>query len=207
MSKLWLTLALALCWYASRSQTSVDDFPGAISSSDMPLFSYFTVSAGAESSVLKWGVNMNQPDEYYIVEKSSDGNRFETISAIGSGTGRADTNFTATDNAAGNGTVYYRIRITGKDGKSFYSKTISVLGSAVSDFRFYPNPVDKLLIIRCVHPLIIQIMDAYGTVWFTQEVNAGMQIVNVSTLQKGNYILKVTDRETNRSRSEQLIKN
>ena len=76
-----------------------------------------------------------------------------------------------------------------------------------ADFRFYPNPVDKLLIIRSSHPLSVQVMDAYGITWFTQEVEAGMQIVNVSVLQKGNYILKAKDKSTNAVISEQLVKN
>ena len=50
-------------------------------------------------------------------------------------------------------------------------------------------------------------MDSYGVIWFTQEVDAGMQIVNVSALQKGNYILKATDKATNTIISEQLVKN
>ena len=75
------------------------------------------------------------------------------------------------------------------------------------EFRFYPNPVDKLLIIRSPHPLSVQVMDGYGAIWFTQEVDAGMQIINVSVLQKGNYILKATDKSTNTVISEQLVKN
>jgi hypothetical protein len=50
-------------------------------------------------------------------------------------------------------------------------------------------------------------VDAYGIVFFGQDVQAGMQIVNVSALQKGNYILKATDKATNTVISQQLIKN
>jgi hypothetical protein len=76
-----------------------------------------------------------------------------------------------------------------------------------SEFRFYPNPVDKLLIIRSPHPLSVKVTDVNGATWFTQEVEAGMQIINVSVLQKGNYILNATDKSTNTVISEQLVKN
>jgi hypothetical protein len=76
-----------------------------------------------------------------------------------------------------------------------------------SEFRFYPNPVDKLLIIRSAHPLSVKVTDVNGAIWFTQEVEAGMQIINVSVLQKGNYILNATDKTTNTVISEQLVKN
>ena len=107
----------------------------------------------------------------------------------------------------GNGAVSYRIRITGKDGKELYSKTVNVNSVSDADFKFFPNPVDKLLIVRSSHALNIQVMDVYGTIKFTQDVDAGMQIVNVSALQKGNYILKATDKATNTVISEQLVKN
>jgi hypothetical protein len=129
------------------------------------------------------------------------------MSAIGTNTAVQDTNFSITDNAVGNGMVYYRIRIAGGQGKLVYSKTVSASLNLVSDFRFYPNPVDKLLIIRSNRPVLIQVIDGYGIVWFSEDVEAGMQIINVSTLQKGNYILKATNRETNSVLSEQLIKN
>jgi hypothetical protein len=118
-----------------------------------------------------------------------------------------DSVYSLTDDAVGNGTVSYRIRITGKDGRELCSKTVNMNTAPVADFKFYPNPVDKLLIIRSAHAINVQVVDAYGIVWFSQDVEAGMQIVNVSSLQKGNYILKATDKTTNTVISEQLVKN
>jgi hypothetical protein len=129
------------------------------------------------------------------------------MSAIASGTMASDTNFSVTDNAVGNGMIYYRIRISEGNGNLVYSKMVSTSATLLGDFRFYPNPVDKLLIVRSAHPVSIQVLDAYGIVWFSQALDAGLQIINVSTLQKGNYILKATDKETNNILSEQLIKN
>ena len=118
-----------------------------------------------------------------------------------------DSVYSLVDNAVGTGTIYYRIRITGKDGQERFSKIINLRTVTSPEFRFYPNPVDKLLIIRSPHPLSVQVMDGFGAIWFTQEVEAGMQIINVSVLQKGNYILKATDKSTNTVISEQLVKN
>ena len=77
-----------------------------------------------------------------------------------------------------------------------------------ADFRFYPNPVDKLLIIRSSHALNIQIMDivrcGYGLrrKWMRE-----CKLLMCPSLQKGNYILKATDKTTNSVISEQLVKN
>ncbi len=206
MSKLWLTLVTAMCCCAAMCQTpdNLTRFSGKDSSIQ---FSNFIVNERNGMAVLQWAASIVRPDYYFIVEKSADGIHFETLSAIGSASAAPDTSFSVTDNSPGTGMIYYRIRVSGGSGNVIYSKTVSTNVISRLDFRFYPNPVDKLLIVRSSHPLLIQVMDAYGIVWFNQDVNAGMQIINVSTLQKGNYILKATDKENGTSISEQLIKN
>jgi Secretion system C-terminal sorting domain len=145
-------------------------------------------------------------EDFFIVEKSSDALHFEVLSAMDASSG-TDSVYSLTDNAVGSGIVSYRIRISGKDGKELCSKTVNMNSVTAADFKFYPNPVDKLLIIRSSHALSIQVEDAYGIVKLVQNVDAGMQIVNVSSLQKGSYILKATDKATNAVISEQLVKN
>ena len=155
---------------------------------------------------MRWSAPQFNSEDFFIVEKSSDAIHFEVLSAMDASSG-IDSIYSLTDNAVGTGMVSYRIRISGKDGKELCSKTLNVNSVTVADFKFYPNPVDKLLIIRSSHALNIQVEDAYGIVKFIQNVDAGMQIVNVSSLQKGSYILKATDKATNAVISEQLVKN
>ena len=200
--QLWLASVLLCCALMGQS-------PGdhSISSLDAnAAFSFFTVTPQDGHAILRWAAPPVKSEDYFIVEKSSDAIHFEMLSAMDASVG-LDSVYSLIDNSVGTGMVSYRIRITGKDGKQICSKTVNMNSSTVADFRFYPNPVDKLLIIRSSHALNIQITDMYGTVWFGQEVDAGMQIVNVSALQKGNYILKATDKTTNSVISEQLVKN
>jgi hypothetical protein len=204
--QLWLLSAFLCC--AAFSQ-SANDRIGRInitSPQSNIAFSFFTINALNGQAVLRWSAPAVQADDFFIVEKSSDAIHFDVITAMEASAG-ADSVYTMTDNAFGNSPVSYRIRITGKDGKELTSKTINVNAVSDTDFKFFPNPVDKLLIVRSSHSLNIQVMDVYGTVKFTQDVDAGMQIVNVSALQKGNYILKATDKATNTVISEQLVKN
>ena len=47
-----------------------------------------------------------------------------------------------------------------------------------------------------------------STVRISARVLPGVQVINVSALEKGNYLLRVTDQESsNRDMLEQLIKN
>jgi hypothetical protein len=169
-------------------------------------FGLFTVTASTGQANLRWTAPSVKAEDFFIVEKSVDAIHFEVISAMEASTG-TDSVYSITDNTAGDGAVSYRIRISGKDGRELCSKTVSVNSVSDADFKFYPNPVDKLLIVRSSHAMNIQVMDVYGTIKFIQDVESGMQIVNVSALQKGNYILKATDKATNTVISEQLVKN
>jgi Secretion system C-terminal sorting domain len=202
--QLWLASAFLCC--ALMAQSPGDHTNSSSSSDANSVFGFFTVTPQDGHAILRWSAPPVKSEDYFIVEKSSDAIHFEMLSAMDASVG-LDSVYSLTDNSVGAGTISYRIRITGKDGKEKCSKTVNMNSNSAADFRFYPNPVDKLLIIRSSHALNIQIIDMYGTVWFGQEVDAGMQIVNVSTLQKGNYILKATDKTTNSVISEQLVKN
>ena len=202
--QLWLASAFICC--ALMAQGPSESFSTASAYEAAPIFSFFTVTPQNGQALLRWAAPPVRSEDFFIVEKSSDALHFEVLSAMDASVG-LDSVYALVDNAVGNGTVYYRVRISSKDGQEHISKIISLHALPSADFRFYPNPVDKLLIIRSSHPLSVQVMDGFGAVWFTQEVGAGMQIVNVSALQKGNYIIKATDKTTNTVISVQLVKN
>jgi hypothetical protein len=80
-----------------------------------------------------------------------------------------------------------------------------ISGSQV--FRFYPNPVDNLLIIRTENPVEVSIVDAGGKSRLNQSVSAGLQTLNVASLEKGVYLIRIFNRQTNQLQQEKLIKN
>ena len=204
--QLWLLSAFLCCAAFGQSANDHIGHINITSPESNIAFSLFTVNALNGQAVLRWTAPSVKSEDFFIIEKSIDAIHFDVISAMEASAG-VDSVYSMTDNAVGSGAVSYRIRITGKDGRELCSKTINVNSVSDVDFKFFPNPVDKLLIVRSSHALNIQVMDAYGTIKFIQDVDAGMQIVNVSALQKGNYILKATDKATNTVISEQLVKN
>jgi hypothetical protein len=194
----------------SVAQQAVDANIDQDDSSQVDRFSFFTdfscTVRGSNTVDIFWKVNNNTHDgDYFIVERSVDGMRYETVSALKI----VDTalNYGVTDNSPQNGTDFYRIKFISKGGRIIYSKTMQVVLSADVDFKFYPNPVDKLLIIRTSHNIDIQITDAQGTLRMSKQFQPGLQVVNISTLERGSYVLKVADKESNRIVSEQLLKN
>ncbi len=204
-----LLLLWALACGAQEIASSSNTKPqSGVVATKTPMFADFSYSVRTPSSVdLQWKTENNKEGDYFIVERGTDGAHYETVSVqtIPSDT---STSYVLQDSPPpSNGEDYYRVKYITKSGVFFYSKPLQVsLGSDV-DFKFYPNPADKLLIIRSVHDIAVEISDSTGAVRITKQLPAGLQIVNVSCLEKGSYVLKVSDQQGNRFVSQPLLKN
>ena len=214
MKKLtWLILLATACCDVSRAQQpapgmpdSVTDSAGSLRSGGGLLFVNFTATLReANKVVLQWGTDSAAEGDYFVIERGPDASHYETIGVVSAvaGTDR----YELTDGAAPNGSDFYRIKYEARTGATVYSKTMQLSLSGVVDFKFYPNPVDKLFIVRTEHTIDLQIIDAAGAVRLGKRLQAGIQVINVSSLEKGVYILRVTDKESNRAISQQLLKN
>jgi hypothetical protein len=154
---------------------------------------------------LQWDVDSAIEGDYFIVERSPDGSHYETIDALRSL--QQQRRYEITDIAPPNGPNFYRIKYTSQSNGLFYSKPLQLSLSGDVDFKFYPNPVDKLFIVRTEHSIDIQIVDAGGTIRLSKRLQPGIQVINASSLERGMYVLRVTDKESNRAISQQLLKN
>jgi hypothetical protein len=155
--------------------------------------------------LLQWTAPHIVDGEYFVVEHSHDGSAYEMVGAI-KGTGNA-SGYELTDNAPYNGSNFYRVKYSDKTGWFSYSRTIEVSVVAAPSFKFYPNPVDKSLIIQIDHTADIEIISSLGAVLIDKQLQPGLQVINVATLQKGNYYLRITDKQNNRDMMEHFLKN
>ncbi len=213
MKKFFLltSLAFSCCLLCVAQQelhttdTSVDKQQAGVGG-DGSVFTNFSVEVKDPNKVsLQWNVVHVSEGDYFVIERSADGNSYETIGALRK-EGDSD-HYELMDNAPPDGTDLYRIRYTSQDGHLSYSKTMQVSLSGLVDFKFYPNPADKLLIIRTAHIVDIQVVDATGLVRLARRLPSGIQVINISSLEKGVYVLRVADKESNRIISNQLLKN
>jgi Secretion system C-terminal sorting domain len=154
---------------------------------------------------LQWDIDSAGNGDYFIVERSSDDEHYETIGAVRE-TGAAG-HYELLDAAPPNGSNFYRIKCSPPTGPPTYSKSMQLSLSGKVDFKFYPNPVDKLFIVQTEHIIDLLVLDAGGVIRLSKRLQPGIQVVNVSTLEKGVYVLRVTDKESNRAISQQLVKN
>jgi hypothetical protein len=76
---------------------------------------------------LEWVTKSERNNDYFSIERSEDGKIFETIKQInGAGNSTKKLHYDFTDYSPLRGTNYYRLKQTDYDGKSEYSKIITI---------------------------------------------------------------------------------
>jgi hypothetical protein len=110
------------------------------------------------NAFLQWTVADPEAGDFYEVQRSSDGNNFTSIGTINNNGSLSF--FSYTDQATPSGTVYYRLRLTDKEGVTKFSgvNLLKQPGKGMS-LSVYPNPVPK------GSPVQVSITDATLQSW------------------------------------------
>ena len=154
--------------------------------------------------ILQWSCAALSSDQFFTIERSKDGKDFEVIGAIKGRTGQGVFEFT--DEMPSERNNLYRIRSVISENKEIFSKIIS-RGVANARFcSFYPNPVEKYLIIRTESPVEVKVVDQLNKVRISKQLEVGLQLLDVGTLEKGMYFITLYQKESNRLISDKLIK-
>ena len=155
--------------------------------------------------LLNWRLTRNEVAGFVAVERSVNGRDFEMVALLKQPA--SGDWYEWIDDSPGKGRNAYRIRHAGKSGIDQYSLIASTLIAGDISFKFYPNPVDNILIIRSEYASDVQIIDGRGAIRLSQSGFHGLQTLNVSSLEKGVYILRVNNRVTGTISQEKLLKN
>jgi hypothetical protein len=154
--------------------------------------------------ILSWMVSSALPD-FFAIERSDNGKSYEVVTVLNNLTPQKI--FQWTDDVPRKGRSFYRIRYAFRQGDSLYSKAIRVTIAGYVAFKFYPNPVDHVLIIRTEAPLDVMISDANGRLRISESKVQGLHTINVSSLEKGVYLIRFINKLTNFMSQEKLMKN
>jgi hypothetical protein len=154
-------------------------------------------------------LNWKQPEDtsvnFVVIERSSGGRDFEVVAVMKQSDIKPDNEWV--DDSPAKGRSLYRVRFSGKNGHPLYSKIVSALIAGDISFRFYPNPVDNILIVRSESTIDLQIVDGVGKLRLNVSNLAGLQTINVSSLEKGIYFMRVNNHATGLLTQEKLLKN
>lgn len=171
-------------------------------SNPLPItLNYFNGTKQGSNHQLAWKVTCNAtPHLTMLLQRSSDGQNFSSINSVTADAARCNQPFNYTDASPLPGNNYYRLKITGADGKISYSKTVLLL-NATKGFNIIsiaPNPVvNKNFTLNVTTAnaakMNISIIDMQGRVMSRQTISlvAGYSSlpVNVAALAPGTYTL------------------
>ncbi len=141
---------------------------------------------------LNWITAAEINNNYFTVERSSNGIDFETISTLaGAGTSSRTNYYKTIDDSPVTGLVYYRLKQTDYNGEFEYSKIVSIYQKAYDqDIVIYPNPSTGVFSVAIGGEQTIQykIFDMQGRLVVSSNTQPGqITLVYLPQLQKGIY--------------------
>lgn len=164
----------------------------------------FTGTPLKEQVVLDWITMTETNNDYFTVEKSSDGITFEELTKVDGGGNTTDRRtYQTMDTKPVSGVNYYRLKQTDYDGGFAYSNIITVkFGSNDLALTVYPNPVMQ----EDIHVRLsgnegdqvnIEMMDILGNLYYTQTATLGngcskLLISKTEAMPAGIYFIVAT---------------
>ncbi len=154
----------------------------------------FTAKAIDQYVVVSWKVASETNNDFFTVEKSSDGIHWQEVAKIdGAGDSDSETDYSLKDMNPFRGTSYYRLKQTDFDGKFEYFGPVMIHGRGATSVKIYPNPADKHIMIEMPDTEYsdFKIYDLSGNLILSNSINGHALKIDTSTLKNGIYILQV----------------
>lgn len=145
---------------------------------------------------LNWETADEINSDQFIVERSKDGIRFETIGTLkAKGQSSIITHYQFKD-AQPAAINYYRLKQTDKNGQFLYSKTLLVKTDKANPLYLLQNPVSDKLIVHVQQPArslqTLAVYDITGKKILETKAQEGQQTIAVNHLIQGQYVLRLT---------------
>lgn len=156
----------------------------------------FVATLKNDAVALEWRTAEEVNVARFVIQRSSDGSRFQNIGTTPSA-GRSASNYTFSDADAlkqGTRQLYYRLQVFDKDGSSYYSPIAAVQFPAQNTFSISPNPATSIVYVKGIGIKQVQIMDNRGRLMLSQTAtNSSLLTLSVGHLAKGMYLVKIND--------------
>jgi hypothetical protein len=200
-------VALAFVFvFVASTRSIAQDHPAANSNANVTaaLMLSFSGLINSNTSDLSWTMENETSGRWFIIERSNDGNEFDSIGVVAARNNAHDTTYNYADGRIMMGDNYYRLRMVDNDGVTRYSKIICLDNNSTNNcaakIQVYPNPaisvVNYMLTSSKNEQVSVQIYNLAGILLTASQktVSAGMnqQSIAINGLRTGNYILKIT---------------
>lgn len=201
----WTQYTVNFTATAAFTHITVRNEPGAIywnhvdhfvMSSPLPVeLSSFDVRQFGNQVRLDWSASSETNNEYYTVERSTDGIHFEELSRVpGAGNSNTTIDYIAYDTHPFLGTNYYRIRQTDYDGNFKFSE-IKTIDINHINAEIFPNPANGILQIRVEAPenTVVRFANTNGQI--VKELFLESEFIDISDLPSGLYYISISNDE------------
>lgn len=155
---------------------------------------------------LNWNTATESNSDHFTVERSYDNERFELVTKVeAAGNSNSIMAYSAKDkNAKRDGIIYYRLKQFDRGNpQENFARTITVFANDKNlGFDLFPNPANTEMTIVMPDILVgktlsYEVYDSYGKKVISSEsaiTNENTkQDVDISTLEKGTYFVRVSD--------------
>jgi hypothetical protein len=155
----------------------------------------FTAEKQGDDVLLKWVTASEINNDYFILQRSSDGITFEDVTTVdGAGNSNSLLYYSHVDENPLGGTSYYRLKQVDFDGAFEYSDIKAVSFNETS-ILVYPNPSTNGLITIYNHQSKINEVTVYSADMKLVKVNTYSEeenpIVNIEHLADGTYFMVI----------------
>lgn len=157
----------------------------------------FTGLAVDKYNKLEWTTASELNSDYFAVEKSMDGYRFNLLETVdAAGESHSILHYNLNDALPYKNVTYYRLKETDLNGDFVYSKTISLQSKSSATFDYTYNAANNQLIISCndckKESTTIILIDAMGRTIYSSVFSETNFIVTTDAFAKGAYTIQLT---------------
>lgn len=163
---------------------------------------YFVAYPSMEENILKWQIASESNVDYYTLEKSRDGINWSTYVSVDSkGNSNDLIDYQLTDPDPIEGIVYYKLTQFDNDGKTGFSKILSLTTDQNTELSIFPNPSNEFVTVELQknHSYkYLKLVDATGKM--LDQITIGDELSIKITLpeEKGYYFIQaVSDDNAN----------
>ncbi|WP_461791604.1 T9SS type A sorting domain-containing protein [Pedobacter sp.] len=156
----------------------------------------FQASAKGNNATIRWQTKNELNLDEFIIERSTDQNRFETIKTVKAKNTAVENNYQIQDDNLPSSNYYYRLKITDLDGNKTYSDIKAISAKGLISFNLFPNPAQDVINLELPISEKSQIAYIYSsegklTKQIKLQATSSKQQLDISTLKPGAYMIKI----------------
>lgn len=156
--------------------------------------------------VLNWATASEKDNEYFDLERSTDGLNFRSICKVAGAINSTNIlQYSYRDEAPKDGNNYYRLKQVDTNGDFEYSEIVLVqFNDKTTGFSFFPNPVKSEMNVKFGTPLsknsTLEIYNIKGQIVGNFDLKNNIQsgiTINLEDYDNGTYIVIIKDKNEN----------